>query len=482
MAPSKKKADVEETAETNETDVVDADQPKVLSEEESKELAAFDLTHKMAPFFDKHMLFCMLQFLRNTGIYKFEDITRAQLQLLSSTFMLELAEDTYRDLGEEVPESLAQRKEDIIERIQVAQHSLLPLLKILEDQEALRKIQDLKSSTPSLRELCEKMNEDIEEEEDHITVEMAEAVVSFAKMLFDSGKYGEAAHCLKFDRLMRVSDGENSKTIGSVWGQVASLLLTNRASDFESAQENIDVLTQYLDSAAKLTKKEVLLQKTWLLHWSLFAVFSKTGQVPIKAFNFFLNEKSLSIISLSCPHLLRYVAAALILQKRLKLALKDTVEIIRLESHAYSDPITRFLVALYIDLDFDGAQHELSECKKVCAADKFLACHWTDFEENARLLIFETYCQIHQCIYIEMIASKLNMAPAEAELWIVKLIQNANLDARIDSEKSRVVMSKAPPNVYQQVIEKTKNLSFRSSMLLSNLEKKEASEKAAKFA
>ena len=32
----------------------------------------------------------------------------------------------------------------------------------------------------------------------------------------------------------------------------------------------------------------------------------------------------------------------------------------------------------------------------------------------------------------------------------VKLIQNAKLDARIDSEKCRVVMSKAPPSVYQQ--------------------------------
>jgi translation initiation factor 3 subunit E len=158
--------------------------------------------------------------------------------------------------------------------------------------------------------------------------------------------------------------------------------------------------------------------------------------------------------------------------------MKETVHIINLESHAYSDPITRFIVALYIELDFDGAQHELQMCKNVCKADFFLASHWNEFEENARLLIFETYCQIHQCIYIEMIASKLNMTPAEAELWIVKLIQSAKLDARIDSEKSRVVMSKAPASVYQQVIEKTKNLSFRSTMLLSNLEKKEAAGKS----
>merc|ERR1712188_295820 len=125
---------------------------------------------------------------------------------------------------------------------------------------------------------------------------------------------------------------------------------------------------------------------------------------------------------------------------------------------------------------------ELQKCGKVLKADYFLHTHWTDFEENARLLIFETYCRIHQCINIAMIASKLNMEAEEAEVWIVKLIQSAKLEARIDSAKSRVVMSKAPPSVYQQVIEKTKNLSFRSTMLLSNLtgdKERSAAEKAA---
>merc|ERR1712045_128271 len=124
-------------------------------------------------------------------------------------------------------------------------------------------------------------------------------------------------------------------------------------------------------------------------------------------------------------------------------------------------------------MDFDEAQMQLQQCAFVCKSDYFLAHHWTEFEENSRLLIFETYCRIHREINIKMIASKLNMEPEDAELWIVKLIQSAKLDARIDSEKSRVVMSKAPPSVYQQVIEKTKNLSRRSTMLLSNLEKRE---------
>merc|ERR1712054_60554 len=132
-----------------------------------------------------------------------------------------------------------------------------------------------------------------------------------------------------------------------------------------------------------------------------------------------------------------------------------------------------FLLALYTDMDFDEAQQELKKCEQVLKADYFLHSHWEDFEENARLLIFEAYCRIHQCINIAMIATKLNMEAQEAELWIVKLIQSAKLDARIDSEKSRVVMMKAQATVHQQVIDRTKDLAFRSTMLLSHLEKRE---------
>lgn len=145
----------------------------------------------------------------------------------------------------------------------------------------------------------------------------------------------------------------------------------------------------------------------------------------------------------------------------------------------YSDPITRFLCALYVDVDFEQAQKELKQCALVCKADYFLHDKWEIFEDNARLLIFETYCRIHQCINIGMIASRLNMTEEEAELWIVKLIQNVKLDARIDAEKSRVVMSKAAPDVYQQVIDKTKGLAFKSTVVLSNLEAVEKERAAA---
>ena len=57
-----------------------------------------------------------------------------------------------------------------------------------------------------------------------------------------------------------------------------------------------------------------------------------------------------------------------------------------------------------------------------------------DFVDNARLLVFEAYCRIHQCIDLRMLAAKLNMDESSAEKWVVNLIRNADLDAKINSQ------------------------------------------------
>ena len=71
-----------------------------------------------------------------------------------------------------------------------------------------------------------------------------------------------------------------------------------------------------------------------------------------------------------------------------------------------------------------------------------------EFMENARLFIFETYCRIHQCIDVGMLSQKLNMNYDDAERWIVSLIRNARLDAKIDSKMGTVVMATQHPNMY----------------------------------
>jgi len=71
-----------------------------------------------------------------------------------------------------------------------------------------------------------------------------------------------------------------------------------------------------------------------------------------------------------------------------------------------------------------------------------------------------------------MLAEKLNMGTEEAERWIVNLIRNASLDAKIDSQKGIVVMGSQALSPYQTVIEKTKNLFNRTQMLAQNSERK----------
>ena len=56
-----------------------------------------------------------------------------------------------------------------------------------------------------------------------------------------------------------------------------------------------------------------------------------------------------------------------------------------------------------------AAQMKLKECEEVLENDYFLAALKDDFVENARLFIFETYCRIHQCIDMRMLAGDTSL-------------------------------------------------------------------------
>jgi len=71
-----------------------------------------------------------------------------------------------------------------------------------------------------------------------------------------------------------------------------------------------------------------------------------------------------------------------------------------------------------------------------------------------------------------MLAEKLNMSQEEAEKWIVDLIRNARLDAKIDSKLGHVVFGAQAISPYQQIIEKTKALTMRANAISVSIDKK----------
>ena len=88
---------------------------------------------------------------------------------------------------------------------------------------------------------------------------------------------------------------------------------------------------------------------------------------------------------------------------------------------------------------------------------------------NSRSFIFETYFRTHKKIHIDKVAENLNKTPDEAERWIVNLIRNARLNAKINSEEKYVVMQSKYPSIYQRMMEKTKNLQYTTYVLADNL-------------
>jgi translation initiation factor 3 subunit E len=64
----------------------------------------------------------------------------------------------------------------------------------------------------------------------------------------------------------------------------------------------------------------------------------------------------MNAIQTNAHHLLRYLAVAVVINKRRRNMLKDLVRVIQQESYTYSDPITEFLECLFVRYDFEGAQ------------------------------------------------------------------------------------------------------------------------------
>lgn len=285
--------------------------------------------------------------------------------------------------------------------------------------------------------------------------------------------YEEAADLLSYYRLL----GSNQESLfGALWGKLAAEILMQ---NWDVALEDLLRLKEAVEAKAS-PPLEQLQYRSWLIHWGLFVFFyhpnperGRNGLVDL----LLNNDRYLCAMQTNCPHTLRYLTAAVICNKRRRYLLKDLVRLIQQEGDSEeaawspdTDPLTKFVKCLYVDFDFDQAQEQLGECEKLLANDYFLSPMAEEFLENARVVIFETYCRIHQKIDIAKLAEKLHMKNTEdAERWIVNLIRNADMDAKIDSEANHVVMGTKNASVYQSVIENTESLAHRSYVLANAL-------------
>ncbi|KAL1525335.1 hypothetical protein AB1Y20_020195 [Prymnesium parvum] len=414
-----------------------------------------DLTQTLGSYLDRHLLIPLLDHLKSKNLYPAREIEQAKLELMFGTNMVDAAVDIYGELNstKEVPDEYTKRREEVLRTMTQLHEEVQPILDLVQDPERVNELRQEKNFTPAyLQQLS-------------ITPSHIEVLHRYAKFIFDCGDYVTASNLLMHYRMLSTT---SEKALSALWGKLACEILLMH---WDQALEDLTALKEAIDSSPSLSPLMQLQQRSWLMHWSLFLLGNHPNGRNIVA-DLFFQERYLNTIQNNCPHLLRYLCVAVITNPRRRASLKDLVRIISMEKANFSDPITSFIEELCVTSNFDEAQGRLKECAAAIDQDFFLSNAETDFMTHARLYIFESYCRIHERIDLKMLAQKLNMEQIAAEKWIVKMVSDAQLNAKIDAQSGHVILGLEPPDVYLQVIEKTKGLSFRSYVLAQNIEKR----------
>ena len=359
----------------------------------SEEIAnKYDLLAKLIPYLDRHLIFPLLEFSSGQDEESKEAI-RMKYELLKPTNMTDYVASLWQEMHDTdtVPDEFVKRREEVLATMQRYQEKSSKITELLQDESVVGNLRSDKVA--NLKFL---------EEQHGVTVDMVNSLYEYGRFQYSCGSYGNAAELLY---QFRVLSTDNDKVASATWGKLASEILT---TNWEGAMEEIQKVKDSFETRLFNNPLGQLENRTWLIHWSLFPFFNHEPARDVLT-DLFFSPAYINSIQTSCPWILRYLAAAVITNRNrahknssvYQRQLKDLIRVVRQEGYEYTDPITDFVKALYIDFDFEEAQKKLSEAEDVLRNDFFLASIADAFVDAARHLISESYCKIHQRIDIK---------------------------------------------------------------------------------
>jgi len=401
----------------------------------------YDLIPRLSPFLDRHLVLPLLEFLEGKNLYPEDEIRRAKLQLLAPTNMVDFVSDIYTSLypGKPVPSEVTQKREEVMATLTKLLGEAAPVIELASKPDVVRSLKE-SGNLNKMAYLSEHHN---------VTDAALKAFYALAKHVYECGDYTKAGEYLTLFREM-TTDVEMANN--AIWGKLATNILMEQ---WDVALKDVAAVKEIVEARAFANPTTQLQQRTWMLHW-LLPLFFNSPESRQQLLEIYQHEKTWQVVQTSCPHLLRYIIVASVISKRR--FPKEIVKMVDQESYVYSDPITKFIETLYGPTDFEGAEAQLTLCASVLDNDPYLHLVKNEFLEASRLLIFELFCKLHNCIDTRLLASKLNMSHEESEKWIVNLIRGAKLDAKIDTQANQVIIGSQAPALYQQLIDRTRSL------------------------
>ncbi|CAO2656438.1 Nn.00g052410.m01.CDS01 [Neocucurbitaria sp. VM-36] len=418
--------------------------------------AQYSLLPKLMPNLDRHLVYPLLNFSSDEDAEQPLEQKKLLLELLKPTNMTDFVGQLYQEVHDldDMPEEYKQKRDQVLQKRDQLEQETSKISGLLDDENVVTNLRSDK--VQNLAYLKESHG---------VEVEMVNQLYEFGQFQYSCGVYPHAAELLYRFRVL-TTDGDKERE--ATWGKLACEILS---VNWDSAMEEINKLKEIIDTRLFNNPLAQLQHRTWLIHWSLFPLFNhETSRETLT--DMFFSPAYINTIQTNCPWILRYLAAAVITGRnkgrnsnQYQKQLKDLIRIVRQEGYEYSDPVTDFIKALYIDFDFEEAQKKLSETEEILKNDFFLLGAADSFVDAARHLISESYCKIHQRIDIKDLSTRLGLSQDEGEKWIVNLIRDTRVDAKIDYQAGTVVMNHPPQSVYQQVIERTKGGFFRTQVL-----------------
>ncbi|KAK4700623.1 translation initiation factor 3 subunit E, partial [Phenoliferia sp. Uapishka_3] len=446
--------------------------------------ATTDTLANVLPNLDRHLVLPLLDFLESRGTYSHEEVLQAKYDLLKPTNMVTFVLGLKREIDgtsedAEVPEEFRKREQTVVATLNELQAQAQTVMDVISNPEVVAALrQDKLHNLAYLKDTH------------GVTLEQIELLYRFGQFQYSIGHYSGASDYLYH---FRVLSTDSNLVLSSMWGKLASDILEG---SWDAALEELSGLREHIDQRGGSGPGGPLLalqQRTWWLHWSLFVYFNHpTGRDSL--LETWLNQNYLNTVQTSSPWLLRYLVAAVVISRKSTLrsaavgnsarsreAVRDVVRALGQEEYQYKDPVTEFLRKLYGEVDFEGAREEMDKAAETMEDDFFLEPFKAEFVENARYLVSEAYCKIHHRIDIGELSDRLGMSREEGERWIVDLVRDARLDAKIDFKEVRlglrtlwlwntVQMNHSETPVYQSVIERSKGLLFRAQAMASAME------------
>lgn len=295
--------------------------------------------------------------------------------------------------------------------------------------------------------------------ESEVPVESLHQLYDFAQLYYNLGDFGGAGKIL--EQYLSVCT-EPTRYLATLWGLIAAY---NLGRNPLAATEHVLKLSDVLESTSFPTAGHALMQRCWLLHWSLYSLFSSEMGIET-CLEFFMRPLYLNAIETECPWLLRYlvVASAIIG--------KNTPEIAKsasLQKYHLNDPFCSFFEALYVEVDFQKVAQHVREIESVITYDYFLFPISELVLFSIKKLVFNEIATLYTRITVEKLAFFMGEADPNFD---VTMYFNPGQET-FTNEDGSILSFPAVPEARREVLSKLDNISHHSSNIIASIFKQE---------